>query len=386
MEATTYRKLLSEIEKLRGERIETFNSDDIRWTEISDKTALADNPLVSVPMITYNHERWIGQAIEGILSQKTDFSIELVIGEDCSTDRTREIVMKYQQKHPAIIRVITSDQNIGAKKNIQRTFQACRGKYLAVCEGDDYWHHPQKIQLQCDCLESHPEIGLVTTDYDAYHQSRNTLKRSILHGRNGSFDTDANPMMVFLGILSWQFFVRSCTVMVRKQLLNQIISSDPELHLSNRFLMGDPQRWAEMALVSKVHHIDLSTATYRVLPNSASHSRSFTRAAGFNLSMADLRVYLTAKHGCDDAVVQRFWNWYLRSVLWYGVFARSAAMIRIAAAALSKLSIEERLLSLGRFGWPVAAALCHFAKFHVFIQGVLSGRTYEEVLTKFSLK
>ena len=97
-----------------------------------------DTPLVSVKMITYNHGPYIADAIEGVLMQKTDFRIELVIGEDCSTDDTRQIVLNRQSEHPDVVRVVTSDRNVGMHKNGDRVLRACRGKYIAVCEGDDY--------------------------------------------------------------------------------------------------------------------------------------------------------------------------------------------------------------------------------------------------------
>src|SRR4030042_6002267 len=118
-------------------------------------------PLVSVKMITYNHAPYIAQAIEGVLQQKTNFPFELVIGEDCSTDGTRAIVLEYQRKYSDIIRVITSDNNVGAYENIRRTSKACRGRYVAFCDGDDFWHDPSKLQKQTDYLETHPECGLV---------------------------------------------------------------------------------------------------------------------------------------------------------------------------------------------------------------------------------
>ena len=96
--------------------------------------SLMDKPLVSVHMITYNHAPYIVKAIEGVIQQKTNFPFELVIGEDCSTDGTREIVFEYRKKYPDIIRVITSEQNVGAIKNGYRTEKACRGKYIAYCE------------------------------------------------------------------------------------------------------------------------------------------------------------------------------------------------------------------------------------------------------------
>jgi len=117
-------------------------------------------PLVSVRVITYNHENFIAQCIEGILMQRTDFPFEVVIGEDCSTDRTREIVLDYQARYPDKIRTITSEANVGAMNNVIRVQQACQGKYHAYCEGDDYWIDPLKLQKQADFLEAHPDVSL----------------------------------------------------------------------------------------------------------------------------------------------------------------------------------------------------------------------------------
>ncbi len=114
-------------------------------------------PKVSVMMITYNHEKFIAQAIEGVLRQKTAFPIELVIGEDCSTDRTREIVLAFQNRHPDIIRALTPQTNLGMGRNCVETIKACRGEYIAICEGDDYWTDPEKLAKQAALLDAHPE-------------------------------------------------------------------------------------------------------------------------------------------------------------------------------------------------------------------------------------
>ena len=115
---------------------------------------------VSVVMITYNHERFIAQAIEGVLMQRTDFVIELVIGEDCSTDGTRAIVRSYGERYPERIRLILPERNQGARTNFAETLSACRGQYIAICEGDDYWTDSLKLQKQVDFLESHPNCSL----------------------------------------------------------------------------------------------------------------------------------------------------------------------------------------------------------------------------------
>ena len=111
---------------------------------------------VSVHMITYNHEKFIAQAIESALMQQVDFDYEIVIGEDCSTDRTREIVVAYQQRHPDKIRLLLHEQNVGVSLNDIRVYRACRGEYVAWLEGDDYWTSPHKLQKQADFLDSHP--------------------------------------------------------------------------------------------------------------------------------------------------------------------------------------------------------------------------------------
>lgn len=125
-----------------------------------------DTPLVSVKMITYNHGPYIADAIEGVLMQKTDFRIELVIGEDCSTDDTRQIVLNRQSEHPDVVRVVTSDRNVGMHKNGDRVLRACRGKYIAVCEGDDYWTDANKLQKQIDFLEARPEYSMCCHDVE----------------------------------------------------------------------------------------------------------------------------------------------------------------------------------------------------------------------------
>ena len=118
-------------------------------------------PLVSVVMITYNHEKYIKQSLDAILSQQTNFDFEVVVGEDKSTDSTLEICKSYGDK----INLIYSDNNVGMIPNYIRTIRAAKGKYIAVCEGDDYWIDPLKLQKQVDFLETNPEYVICWTDY-----------------------------------------------------------------------------------------------------------------------------------------------------------------------------------------------------------------------------
>lgn len=119
--------------------------------------------LVSICCITYNHELYIRDALNGFLSQKTNFRYEIVIHDDASTDKTAEIIREYEKKYPELIRAIYQKENQYSKNQPNKQWlhdieeQNCRGKYIAVCEGDDYWIDAQKLQLQVDYLEGHPE-------------------------------------------------------------------------------------------------------------------------------------------------------------------------------------------------------------------------------------
>lgn len=151
----------SELKRLRGESLPALVDDPLRipCVETSDPMRLCAHPLVSVWMIAYNHEPFIRQAIEGVLMQKTDFDFELVIGEDCSADRTREICFEYQKRFPEKIRVLWAQENVFKKGgNGNRTRARCRGEFIALCEGDDYWTDRDKLQKQVDVLRRHPEV------------------------------------------------------------------------------------------------------------------------------------------------------------------------------------------------------------------------------------
>lgn len=123
-------------------------------------------PLLSVAMPTYRHEKFIAQAVQSALAQHTNFEIEIVIGEDCGPDRTREIIIGLQQAYPDKIRLLLHEQNQGllGKNNTVQIFNACRGKYIAFLEGDDYWTVPNKLQRQVDYLEQHPNIVAAAHD------------------------------------------------------------------------------------------------------------------------------------------------------------------------------------------------------------------------------
>lgn len=115
--------------------------------------------MLTVKMLAYNHEKYIAKAIESIVSQKTEYRFELLIGEDCSTDATKEIIERYARKYPEIIRPIYHKINKGCTRNSYALDVQARGKYIAGCEGDDFWCDDTRIQRDVDFLEAHPEYS-----------------------------------------------------------------------------------------------------------------------------------------------------------------------------------------------------------------------------------
>lgn len=121
--------------------------------------------VLSICMITYNHENYILQAIESVLKQRTTFRFELVIGEDCSTDKTRTICEAYQARFPEVIKLLPTDKNLGLLPNFIRTFKHCTGKYTAILSGDDFWIDEDKLQKQIEFLVENTEYAVCFSNY-----------------------------------------------------------------------------------------------------------------------------------------------------------------------------------------------------------------------------
>lgn len=117
-------------------------------------------PLVSIALICYNQARFIEEAMEGILQQRTDgFDMEVVVGDDCSTDGTAQILERYQENHPETIRMLHLDLNLGMHRNWENTIGACKGNYIAIIEGDDRWDDPMKLEKQVALLQNNPDAS-----------------------------------------------------------------------------------------------------------------------------------------------------------------------------------------------------------------------------------
>ncbi|KAF1695302.1 glycosyltransferase [Pseudoxanthomonas koreensis] len=169
----------------------TPNRQNCTDYEISDPSQLSSSPTVSVLMLAYNHEAYVRQAIESILAQEVEFPFEIVVGEDCSTDGTREILLEYQALRPDLVRIVSSDANVGMNRNLARILTTSRGAFIAICECDDYWVSSVKLAKQVSFLQSTRGASLVFSDRlvvsgskvsSTCYEQRNYSLKDILEG------------------------------------------------------------------------------------------------------------------------------------------------------------------------------------------------------------
>jgi glycosyltransferase involved in cell wall biosynthesis len=175
---------------------------------------------VSVCIVTYNHGRFIAQALDSVLMQKVNFDYEIVVGEDDSSDGTREIVLRYRDAHPDTIRVFLHDHpkdvsRINGRKNFVHTIMNARGKYVALLEGDDFWISPEKLQKQVDFLEAHPECTICFHNIFVRHEGGEEPERLKYSNGFPSFFFTLREM------LSHLLIPPTCSVMFRNRLFHR---------------------------------------------------------------------------------------------------------------------------------------------------------------------
>lgn len=177
-------------------------------------------PLVSIACITYNQELYIKECIDGFLKQKTTFPIQIVIHDDASTDNTAVILKEYSEKYPDLIFPIFQTENQyskGINPGVKYVFPKCTGKYIALCEGDDYWTDPYKLQKQVDFLEANEEYSICSHRYKVYYEDTKVFeydmnKKLFLENINGfSFDLE----VFFSG-----WYLHTLTVVLRKDAMD----------------------------------------------------------------------------------------------------------------------------------------------------------------------
>lgn len=187
---------------------------------------------ISIGMLAYNHSQYIRMALDGILMQETSYSYKIVIAEDFSTDDTREIIIAYQKKHPEKFKLILQDKNVGIAKNAFDLMHNITTKYIALCEGDDYWTDPLKLQKQADFLEANPSCTI------CYHPSE------VVYMNSKRDNTIAGPK---------KFLNKKEHIFTVEDLITKSLKMWTASLLFRRSVMAHPPEW-----ISKITYADVA--------------------------------------------------------------------------------------------------------------------------------
>ena len=219
-------------------------------------------PIVVISCITFNHELYLKDALEGFVNQKTNFPYVAIVHEDASTDKTADILKKYAEKYPNIIFPIYEKENQYSKKDgslyniINKAIDASNPKYVALCEGDDYWNDPHKLQKQVDFLDFHDDYTLCATNH--LYQYPDGKKTESPYNVNEDRDSDIKEV-----ILKGGMFLSTSSLVIRKEAYNKLPESATKLPV------GDYPLQIYMAYLGKVRILYASTVVYRVQSNGS---------------------------------------------------------------------------------------------------------------------
>lgn len=251
------------------------------------------------------------------MMQKTSFLFEVLIHDDASTDDTARIIAEYQQKYPDLIKPIfqTENQYTRGVKVSAFNFLRAKGEYLALCEGDDYWTDPLKLQKQVDYLENHPECGMVCTDVVRYMQHTGKYMKSGIP----AFD-----VATYRDIVNWKNQVCTLTVCYRKSLIWNDPPLDPE-----KYFLGDVFRFLQVSLTHTIKFLPDVTGVYRVLQNSASHFQNRVDKVLFTYKVSNTFLWFLSHYPLQDMHEQsRLENVHKMAIFAYAKLTEDYALSR----------------------------------------------------------
>lgn len=223
-----------------------------------------DSPLVSVIMCTYNRKQYVARAIDSVIAQRRDFPIEIIIGDDCSSDGTRDVITEYQEKYPEIIVLNFQKENQGVGANWASSVKMARGKYLAMLDDDDYWCDNNRLIDAVMFLEDNEEYGVVHT---GYYRETDDGKRV----RNHYEDIPASDLQ--RRIISGKGNMFFPTFICRRQLILDNIILDDFIRL--RFSLQD---WPVQVLIAdktKYKYFSTPSYAYRVVGTSITRPKTY---------------------------------------------------------------------------------------------------------------
>lgn len=251
---------------------------------VFNESLYVKNPIVSVIVITYNQEKYIKDCLDSIVNQSVDFSVELIIADDASIDKTRKICLEYQKKYPECVKLVFNEVNLGLIKNYLNVLSYCKGKYIAQVAGDDYWCDINKLAIQKKFLDENVEIGLVYTD--SYRLDNGKFYEKMVNRQIKSFN-DHLLSPGYLAPNSWMYRLEYSPL--------NFLSEKNEHYVDESYAY-----LLDMFMVSKIAFIPQFMAVYRSHKGSLSYCNTFEKSYKFNKGLFNIKQEYLKKYNIVD--------------------------------------------------------------------------------------
>lgn len=222
-------------------------------------------PTVSVIIPSFNRAETIVETLNSIIQQKCSFDYEIIIGDDCSTDNSRVVLIEFEKKYPELIRLIFHDSNLGLSANWATCVKAAKGKYICNCDNDDYWHNDHKMQMQVDYFKANPNENVLITN----HRTHNRITGEIIE-RTAWIDRSL-PLQE--AIFSGKYSFCNATIMYRADFLKRHVNLDD--YINYRFTLQDWNTWVILSAYTDFSILPYSTATFGFETTSITRPSTF---------------------------------------------------------------------------------------------------------------
>lgn len=260
-------------------------------------------PKVVIKCTTYNHEPYIRKCLDGFVNQRTNFSFVAIVHDDASNDGTTQIVRDYAKKYPDMIYPIYEEENQWSKHDgtinsiLNEVIEKLSPKYVAICEGDDYWVDPLKLQKQVDVMDADDGISMCYTRNKCF-----SVKKNQFSNTRGTACVDFRTFLLYDETIT-------LTVLIRNDLHKKYFE---EIKPNQKgWLMGDTPLWLWLAKNGRIKPLDDITAVYNAHPGSSSRSGAYKKQERFNKSALDIRLFFIEKYNdCKDLIPYLYDKYY----------------------------------------------------------------------------
>lgn len=266
---------------------------------------------LSVHLITFNNEKYIEDTIQSILKQKVNFNYEIVVGDDCSTDRTLTLIENYENKHPKVFKVFKNESQLGILRNFKSTLDKCSGDFVFPLAGDDLLKSESSLQKMVDTISKDASLGFVDCGFDKYYENSNKTI-PFANKKNIEFSELEYKNAILLGEIA------PIGICFNRTLLLKYV--DFKTYIKNNITIDDYPILVDLVMNTKFERINESLITYRIYDESFSHEKNFEKQYFLTNQMKNIFDYFSKKYAFDNNLIQNYNKTHLKQLLFFAGF------------------------------------------------------------------